>query len=404
MKRRVGVLLLSLAVLAAAWLAYSAFGGEAGSWLTVQRRNFVVGVPTEGELRAIDSVLIGPPSLEEVWRFTISMIGPDGGEVEAGQPVLGFDTTELRQRLQQATADADSAEKKLEKASTDFDIERRQLEVRVEEAEARLRRAELGSGVSSEVVAASELLVARIDQRLARLEIESLESSRQQLASRQRLDLASLQSQLEQSSRLEARLADGIEQMTVTAPRSGTLIVKTDWRQEKKEVGDQVWRADKVLEIPDLRAMEASAEVDEAAAGRLEIGQSATLRLDAYPDREYRARITHIRRVVQRRSRNSPARVVKLTLGLEATDTDRMRPGMRFRGTIAVETSTATLTVPRTAVYFDLEGPYVLVKTAFGRRQVRPLLGRINADLVEVLDGLDEGDRTLRRRSAEEVS
>ena len=44
------------------------------------------------------------------------MIGPEGEEVAAGQPVLGFDTTELRQRLRQSTAEADSAEKGLEKA------------------------------------------------------------------------------------------------------------------------------------------------------------------------------------------------------------------------------------------------------------------------------------------------
>ena len=116
------------------------------------------------------------------------------------------------------------------------------------------------------------------------------------------MESAILQSKLEFARTKVADQRDAIQRMTVKAPRAGTLILRSDWRGQKKQVGDRVWRADKVLEIPDLSRMEASAEVDERSAGRLAEGQPVTLRLDAYPDREYRAIVGLIRRAVQVKS------------------------------------------------------------------------------------------------------
>jgi HlyD family secretion protein len=394
---RIGLATALVAVAAFAALAVS--GGGGSTWLRAERRELVLGIPTEGELRAVDSVLIGPPQVEGIWNFQISMMAPEGAQVEAGEPVLGFDTTELRQKLQQATAQADSAEKELEKATTDLDVERRQLALRLEEAAARLRRAELEAGVSEDVVAAAELEQARIDKRLAEIEIANLQASLEQHAIKQRLDLASLRSKLAFARSEVERLTSSIERMNVTAPRAGTVSYRIDWRHNKKSVGDQVWRAEQVLEIPDLSVMEAVATVDEAAAGRLEPGLGVTFRLDAYPDREYRAQVMQIRRAVQRKSQDNPAKVVKVRLELEQTDTERMRPGMRFRGTIVTESSPDTLTIPADAVFYGPEGAFVFVRTAFGRQRAQPELGRHNPDWVEVLGGLEAGDRVLRREA-----
>lgn len=375
--------------------------GGPKSWLKVERRDLVLGIATEGELRAVDSALIGPPQLRRIWNFQISMMAPEGSEVQAGQPVLGFDTTELSQRLRQSMAEADSAEKGLEKATTDLDIQRRQLGLRLEEARARLRQTELKVAASAEIVAASELEKARIDKRLAEIEITSLEASLGQHEIKYRMELATLDSKLELArTRVEEQRA-AIEQMSVRAPRAGRLILRSDWQGQKKQVGDRVWRAEKVVEIPDLSVMEGSAEVDEQAAGRLIEGLPATFRLDAYPDREYRAQVALIRRTVQPKSFQNPSKIVKLTLELAETDTERMRPGMRFVGTIAAETLPEALSVPVVCIASDEAGAYVEVRGALGgllgNRTVYPELGRRNDDYVEVLSGLSENERVLRR-------
>ncbi len=384
------------------WLVLGSGTGSNATqtWLRIERRDLTLGIPTEGELRAIDSALIGPPQLRRVWNFQISMMAPEGSEVQAGQPVLGFDTTELNQRLRQSMAEADSAEKELEKAATDLDIQRRQLELRLEEARARLRQAELKAVASAETTAARELEKARIDRRLAETEIGSLEVSLEQHEIRHRMELATLESKLEFARTRVSEQQSAIRQMNVKAPRDGTLIVRSDWRGQKKQVGDRVWRAEKVLEIPDLSAMEGMAEVDEQAAGRLAEGLPVTFRLDAYPDREYRAKVALIRRTVQSKSSQNPSKIVKLTLELAETDTERMRPGMRFVGAIAAETIGDALSIPAVCVASDEGGAYVEVRGAlgglFGSRKLYPALGRRNDDYVEVLSGLSPSDRVLR--------
>jgi len=56
--------------------------------------------------------------------------------------------------------------------------------------------------------------------------------------------------------------------MHVKAPQDGIVIYKTGWRDEKKKVGELDWAGEKILELPDLSAMKAKGEVDEADADR----------------------------------------------------------------------------------------------------------------------------------------
>ena len=399
MKRRWTVV-ATLALLGVAWAAWGN-GSDEAVWRRVERRDLVLGVPMQGELQAVVSQQIGPPQVERIWNFQISMMVPEGSEVEPGQPVLAFDTTELQRRLQEAVAEADSSAKQLEKLRTDKVVETRQLSLQLAEAQGRRRRAELKTDSDASVIAAADLEKAGIDRTLAQSEIEYLEEALRQKAIEERVETANLEGRLELARTRVTQLQESIERMTVSAERSGTVIHKTDWRGDKRQIGEQVWRAAVVLEIPDLSEMEAAAEVAEANAGRLEVGQDVSFRLDAYPDIEYRGTVSSIRRAVQRKSRDDPGKVVRLKLALEATDSERMRPGMRFRGTVVAERLEQLLAVPSEAIFSDADGPYVYVRSLLGRRRVNPELGRRNQDWVEVVSGLAAGDRVLGRAGSE---
>ncbi|RMH16332.1 MAG: HlyD family efflux transporter periplasmic adaptor subunit [Acidobacteria bacterium] len=391
--------LLLLAVLSAAW-ALAAYEPGAGSWLPVERRDLVIGVEVEGELEAVESAAIGPPQIPEMWNFKISFLVPEGTEVEAGQPVVGFDASQLEQELQSKIAEREAAEKELEKLLTDLENERRDKELQLAEAEARLRKASLKLEVPADVASRIELEEARIDHHLASLEIESLKRNLRHLAERSDAQVASLVERRDRAAARVERLEQQIDRMMVPAPRAGTVIYRGDWQGEKKKIGDSAWRAETVVEIPSLEEMIAIGEVDEDAAGRLAEGQPVSLRLDAYPDDSYRGTVRRIRRTVQRRSWRDPQKVVKVEIALESTDASRMRPGMRFRGTIEVERLENVLVVPEEAVFSRPGGAVVYVRTLFGRRQVKPTFGARNDRAFEVLAGLEEGSQVLRRGSA----
>jgi multidrug efflux pump subunit AcrA (membrane-fusion protein) len=146
--------------------------------------------------------------------------------------------------------------------------------------------------------------------------------------------------------------------------------------------------------------MRASAEVAEAEAGRLAVGQPVRFTLDAHPGRSYRATVRKIGRTVERRSWRDPRKVVRLELELESTDTERMRPGMRLEGAVEVQRSSGVLAIPLATVVPRPEGPAVRVRSVFGLRRFRweeVELGRRTKEWVEVLSGLDEGDHVLRQ-------
>ncbi len=138
--------------------------------------------------------------------------------------------------------------------------------------------------------------------------------------------------------------------------------------------------------------MEADGEVEEAQAGRVRDGQPIALHLDAHPDHEYHGSVKTISRAVQAKSWRNPLKVVSLTLSLDETDPDKMRPGMRFRGSIEIDRHEDVTLLPVEAV-FRVDGETVAYRHGFGGLKTVPVrLGDRNADHVEVIEGLEPGD------------
>lgn len=394
-RRTLGVVALALAVGGVViWLGVRtvAAAGD-GDWASVERRDLVLDVPVDGELEARDDAFLGPPTIRQLYNFRIAFMAPEGQAVTRGEPVLAFDTTELENRLQQRIADRDSAETEIEKRRTDLETRESELALRLAEARADLRKAELQLETPEDLMAANELAKQRIDRDLARREISYLE---ERLALQERQAEAELGTLEERRARAAARvreIEDQLKRMRVPAPRDGVVIYSSDWRGEKRKVGDTVWRGRAVLQVPDLNRIQAVGFVEEAEAGSLAPGQPVTLRLDAHPDRTIDGHVAVIGRTVQRRSPRDPVKVVRLEIELDAVDPAIMRPGMRFRGRVETERIGDAVLVPPEAVHAAPGGPVVYRRTSFGHEAVRPELGRRNAEAVQVLDGLRLGER-----------
>jgi len=380
-------------VLGGWWLVEALTGDEKAAWVEVRRDDLRLDVEVTGTLRAVESSMIGPPQLADFWEFKISRIAPEGEEVKAGTPVLGFDTTELDQRLLRQQAEADGAIKQIDKTRKNLTMQRRQDDLSLAETQARRDRARLIVDRPGELGSSQELARIRLDLDLAEKELAYLHRRREASSRSAEAQLAALTAQRERAETEVAKIQGAIEQMTRAAPRDGTVIYVADWNDEKKQVGSSCWRGDMVIELPDLERMRAEGNVDEADAGKIVEGQRVTLRLDAHPDVRYTGQVASIWKTVQRMTWRSPLKVVRLEIELDETDTRRMRPGMRFRGEIETERIPDALLVPVEAIFPRLDGPVVYRRAMLGLDEVRVELGRRNEDFVEVLSGLDEGDR-----------
>ena len=358
----------------------------------VERGDLVIEVEVIGTLRAVESSVLGPPQVPNIWQFKIAMMADEGAEVTHGQPILAFDPSELQQRLQTKLADLDAARTEVDKTKVGIAVTVADDSLALAEVEARLRKARLVAQQPAELHSNIEVEKAKLDLELAELEAGLI---RRRIAATRRAgdgELGVLEANLAHAKSEVQQIRDGIERMTRVAPRDGIVIYVTNWRNEKKKVGDSCWVAERVLEIPDLTRMEADGEVVEAQAGRVRDGQKVALHLDAHPDHEYRGTVRFISRTVQEKSWRNPRKVVQLTLSLDETDPERMRPGMRFRGQIEVDRRDGVTLLPIEAIFRE-NGETVAYRRGFGGWRSIPLeLGNRNTDQVEVLNGLEPGD------------
>lgn len=390
-RRLILALCAVLLVLAGARFLWGLFQLPDGS-ARVERGDLVVGVDVSGTLRAVESSVLGPPQVRDVWQFKIAMMADEGTEVTAGQPILAFDASELQQRLQTKLADLDSARTEVEKKKVDIAVTVANDTLALAEVEARLRKAHLIADQPSRLHSSIDVEKARLDLELAELEVGLV---RQRIDATRRAgaeELGVIEANLAQVESEVQQIQDGINRMQRTAPRDGIVIHVTDWRNEKKRVGDSCWVAESVLEIPDLNLMEADGEVEEAQGGRVREGQIVVLRLDAHPDREYRGTVESISRAVQEKSWRNPLKVVHLTLSLDETDPERMRPGMRYRGTIEIERHPDVALIPVGTIFRDKTETIAFRYRLGGWRRVVVDLGDRSADQVEVISGLEPGD------------
>lgn len=374
-----------------------------GDWVRPTKGDLVSGVEVTGVLEAFESDRFGPPQLPDVWDFKISMMAPEGAEVKKGRPVLGFDTTELQRKLDNKKAESDQALKEIEKKRADLALRTKDERLKLAEAQARLRKTELKLEAPGDIQGVNERKQVELDFALAKRETGAIQSRLGALERAAAAEIRLLESKQKQAAAIVESTQQAIRAMTILAPRDGTVIYVTSHRGDKKKVGDTCWRMERVIEIPDLNQMLGKGEVDEVDAGRVSSGQRVSFRLDAHPDDVFHGTITTAGRTVQQKQgTRDPLKVLRVDIRLDRTDPAKMRPGMRFKGTVELQRVKNALMIPRTAVFVSDEGPVAYRRGMFSVETVKLKLGRENQDMVEVLNGVSARDRILLTRSDKE--
>ena len=143
-------------------------------------------------------------------------------------------------------------------------------------------------------------------------------------------------------------LQDAMNNYTVTAPISGTIIEKD------AKVGDAVKAGDTLCIVYDLSYLEMTINVDELQVSSLKVGQSVQVTADAVKDKTYEGLVT---RVSMKGDTSGGTTTYPVTVRID--ETDGLRPGMNANAEIVVAQAKNALTVPNAAI---VRGSYVLVR------------------------------------------
>lgn len=187
------------------------------------------------------------------------------------------------------------------------------------------------------------------------------------------------------------RLEQELAYATITAPIDG-LVLRRELNPGAAVASvASVTGGTVLMTIADTSQMHLLGTVDENEIAQVRVGMDARIRTDAYPGRVFPGRVRKIASLGDRKE-NVTSFKVEVTV-LEGID--QLWPRMSGDADIVAEVRDGILIVPETALLYD--GNKVLVEVverASGPRLVRQAVrtGIFNADKVEIVEGLAEGD------------
>lgn len=227
----------------------------------------------------------------------------------------------------------------------------------------------------------AQLAIAQVNLEDARLALERARVSlaneliSQELFDQARSRFESMNAQLE-SSRIQLSYTE------IRAPFDG-LIVERDVKFAQHLAPNS-----RLFRISDFDPLLCPIQVPEKDLPRLRRGQPSYLSVEAFPDERFQASVLRISPVV-----DAATGTVKVTL--EVDGQSKLRPGMFASVFLETDRRQRTLVIPKMALVLESIGDtvYVMKDGTANRREVR--LGYSEADQVEVLEGLKEGEQVI---------
>jgi membrane fusion protein (multidrug efflux system) len=208
---------------------------------------------------------------------------------------------------------------------------------------------------------------------------------REELVTKQQFDdvatrLAVADAEVERSKAALAIARERYAKTRILAPMAG-------WISEKKiSQGEYVRNGTPLYTLVQIDPLKLLFTVSEKDIGKLRIGQDVQFKVDAYPDREFKGRVTILYPTIDERTRS-------LTVEARAANPERLlKPGLFAKVTLYTDEPRDTVVIPVTSMLY--EGRNVKVFVVEGdRARERPVKpGNKYDDVMEVTEGLKGGE------------
>ncbi|HEX4566269.1 MAG TPA: efflux RND transporter periplasmic adaptor subunit [Vicinamibacterales bacterium] len=401
--------LVAIAVLIVAGIgvaAMNAVGGAAPDVTTINvtHGDFIDYIQIRGDIRPVKSIVLSAP-VQSGGDLLITKLIKNGAVVKKGEVLVEFDDTTLQQRLEERKSDLKSAEADIQQSLEQRKVNDQQDAQALMKARYDVERAKLDLGkgdlVSPVELEEAKLAYADTEQRLKETDAKSASNragSDAQIVGKKR---ARDKAQFDVD-----RTAEAIAALTLRAPADGTVNILENPRSggpfsngvDFRE-GDRAWAGAAILELPDLSTIHLEARLDESDRGRLKVGQTATVKIEAVPGADFAARVDLISVLARVDFSSGWPPVRNFDLGLVLQDRDpRVRPGMTATARIAADRLPNVTLVPAEAI-FQHNGRPIVYRLRGSKFDEQPIeIVRRGREQAAVGSGVDPGDRLASHR------
>ncbi len=376
-------------------------GGPSLAVARVTQEEFAVWAEYEGRLEAERLVMIMSGFRGSA---TVIDLAPEGERVKQGDVLVRLDASQLEREVHKLEGNETTARSEYESLKNAVNpLEIRDLEMKIMEARAVLQAESeyleaslpmVTEGLVSEKEIAQQKL--KVDQ--ARTQLENLEWKLE--LTRTHLHPAALNKARAKLAEAEQDLQfarEQIENSVIRAPSDGNIVYKSLYvsgEYRTLRVGDTVFPNQPFMALPNMNELTVSVEVPEAELGRVLQGRNAMIRLVAFPEIRLEGWVSSVGSIAQTPP-GQPAwqRFFHVIVRLKTpADDPRVRPGMTVTVQILSYFKPQATLVPRAAVSWEENRPWVRVKSGSSIERKSPRLGKSNDRFYEVIDGLKPGD------------
>jgi multidrug efflux pump subunit AcrA (membrane-fusion protein) len=258
------------------------------------RGDFDITIKARGEVKALRSVtLVAPISLTDV---QIVSLAPAGTLVKEGDVVIELDTTSQQDRLNQRMSAIKQVDAELDRLKALNRIQDEQDNMDLAQAQFNVARAKLEVSkqeIVSEIEAGKAKLTLKNTER-------SLEEVKERILAHKRGQAADADAVLQRRKKAEADVAlsqKNLERMAIKSPISGILQVLPNGAAGRRmfggggsssapeyKPGDRAFPGAGIAEIPDLNSLCVDLAIEETDRGRVSVGQTVRVKVDALAD------------------------------------------------------------------------------------------------------------------------
>ena len=391
--------LLGAGILVTAGLTFGAYrlANSAVNFPTteVKRKEFVDYLEIKGEVKAVRSAVIAAPY--GAGDLQILKIVDNAAKVKKGDFLVEFDATTMKQKLAQDQSAVASAEAEIRQSRAAARLKEEQDLTDVMTAKYDAEKARMDAG-KQEILSAIEGEQAKL--KLADAEQKQKETEAKLKADRAAAvsDLASKQQKRDQAAFQVEQDKRSLDSLTLRAPLDGVVALQNHWQPQGSptpfKTGDRAWPGAAIAELPDSSALQIVARVEEAERGQLTVGQSATVRLDALPDRSFDG---HVETISPTASLDFTAgwpvpRNFSVELALAGSDA-RLTPGMGATVRIAVNRVPDGIVIPTAALFRKPGRTVAYVRRGSKFEETLVVVERQSGDEALIARGLEPGER-----------
>ncbi|MFG0285411.1 MAG: efflux RND transporter periplasmic adaptor subunit [Phycisphaerales bacterium JB039] len=321
---------------------------------------------------------------------------------------------ELRIALEKAERDYERLKEKAEnsaelyernfKSKNDFEVD----QIAAIEAQARLTTAKLDHDIYETYTYAREEKQKRSDVEEAIAELERVKKENESKLASEQAQLANRRRQLEIRENKLSDLTDQLEKTTIRAPKEGLVVYYSSaqgrrmWDDNRGtlQVGREVNPRETLIVLPDTAEMIASVQVHETIAGRVNPGQSATVRIDALGGAAVNGVVESVGVLAESGGWRDPnLREYNVRIALDSA-AEGLKPSMRCEAEIRLGRVEEALSAPVAAIFNEGALHFVYSPRDGKYHRVPVSVGRRSSTRVEITSGLGDGDLVLAREPA----